>query len=147
MKFVFIFFTVVAIVSAAPISIPFDVSKVDVDKISKADMLKTIEHRNQLHLELQSKFDEQQVHIVNQDKVLLKTSEALADSTKAVLVLKDEVQKQTNKLNATQDKLYKAAKALWWYRLHWWGAWVMLGLGVVACVIFAGARIAAKFAK
>lgn len=31
----------------------------------------------------------------------------------------------------------KLDKALWWYRVHWWGAWIMLGLGVAACLFFA----------
>lgn len=49
----------------------------------------------------------------------------------------------------------KAEKALSWYRWHWWGSWIALGLGIVACGIFAflkftgrlaftGAKIASK---
>ncbi len=132
-----IWFTTFNLCFAAPSPTPFDVSKVDFSKISKADIVKTIQSRERLHLELQQKFDDQQIHIVTQDKVLVQTAAALSDATTQNGILQKQVQAQTDKLNSTQDKLDKAAKALWWYRLHWWGAWVMLGLGILACGVFA----------
>jgi len=51
---------------------------------------------------------------------------------------------QTKELNQL-DKDYAAdSKALLWYRLHWWGSWIVLGLGVLGSVFFYILKIAAK---
>jgi hypothetical protein len=157
MKALIILFATATLLFAtpSPTPIPFGISRAELSKIPKADIEKTIQSRDQLHFELQQKFDDQQIHIVTQDKVLVQTAAALSNATVQNGILQKQVQDQTDKLNSTQDKLDKAAKALWWYRLHWWGAWVMLGLGILACGIFAflkftgrlsiiGAQVAAK---
>jgi signal transduction protein with GAF and PtsI domain len=40
----------------------------------------------------------------------------------------------------------KAENALHWYRWHWWGSWIALGLGVLACVVFALLKATGKLA-
>lgn len=37
-------------------------------------------------------------------------------------------------------------KSLSWYRWHWWGSWIALGLGVLACVIVAILKFTGKLA-
>lgn len=141
-----IWLTSFSLLFAAPSPTPFDVSKVDLSKISKADIVKTIQSRDRLHLELQQKFDDQQIHIVTQDKVLVQTASALSNATVQIGVLQKQIQEQTDKLNSTQDKLTKAEKALWWYRLRWWGAWVVFGLGIVACGLLAFLKFTGRLA-
>ncbi len=54
--------------------------------------------------------------------------------------------------NATDERnsRIKAEKNLSWYRWHWWGSWIVLGAGVIACIILAvikwGAKWSAKLA-
>ena len=54
--------------------------------------------------------------------------------------------------NATDENKHRidAEKKLSWYRWHWWGSWIVLGAGVVVCVIAAilkwGAKWGAKVA-
>jgi len=44
-----------------------------------------------------------------------------------------EVESATEERNKDQIKWAADSKALMWYRLHWWGAWIVAGLGVAAC--------------
>ncbi len=52
----------------------------------------------------------------------------------------------TNERNAR----IKAEKAESWYRWHFWGSWIVLGAGIIACIVFAvlkwGAKWSAKVA-
>lgn len=127
------FITVTAIGAPKPPPTP------DPSTISRADLLKTVVHIQQLA-------QEQQLDLDNEKASELKIGKALADATIENGVLQKQIQAQTDKLNLTQDKLDKAEKSLWWYRLHWWGAWVMLGLGVAACVFFAILKVTGKLA-
>lgn len=126
------------IVAAAPTPTPYP--KAVISGITYEDIIKTQEHRTQLIREelmgqLQAEKDQE-----------LKLAGTLADTVKADLEHQKKVEEQTNKLNTTQDKLDKAAKALWWYRLHWWGAWIMLILGIIACLLFAWAKATGRLA-
>jgi hypothetical protein len=42
-------------------------------------------------------------------------------------------------------RLVDVEKKLWWYRLHWWGSWIALGIGVLGCVILALVKWGAKW--
>jgi hypothetical protein len=55
---------------------------------------------------------------------------------------KQEYYDKTEKLAAIATK---QSKNLAWYRLHWWGSWIALGLGVLACIIFAIVKWGAKW--
>lgn len=48
----------------------------------------------------------------------------------------------TNERNAR----IKAEKSLSWYRWHWWGSWIALGLGIVACGVFAFLKFTGRLA-
>jgi hypothetical protein len=123
----------------------FDISKVDVSKISKADIIATMKHREALYLELQAKYDSQQAHIVDQDKVLLDTTGVLTDLlNKEIPQLRAQIQTQTDRLNGCETSLAKASKALWWYRVRWWGGILMAIVGIIACVVVWGGKILVK---
>lgn len=77
----------------------------------------------------------------------------LQTSEGARVQLDTQLQEQTkkaNKLAAHSDKsdaaLAAASKKLWWYRLHWWGAWIALTLGVLACGAFAFLKFTGRMA-
>ena len=50
--------------------------------------------------------------------------------------------------DATNERNKRIAdeKALSWYRWHWWGSWIVLGLGVVACGLIAFLKFTGKLA-
>ncbi len=106
---------------------------------TRADLLKTVQHIQAL--------SRAQEAVLEQEKAQHNiVTNALASAVGSIGVLQEQVQKQTDKLNATQDKLDKTAKALWWYRLHWWGAWIVFGLGVVACILLAFLKFTGRLA-
>jgi septal ring factor EnvC (AmiA/AmiB activator) len=47
---------------------------------------------------------------------------------------------------ATSENSSRVAdeKKLSWYRWHWWGSWIVLGAGVVLCVVLGIAKFVAK---
>lgn len=48
------------------------------------------------------------------------------------------------KHNASEIARADISKKLMWYRLHWWGSWVVLILGIVGSIAFYVLKIAAK---
>lgn len=48
------------------------------------------------------------------------------------------------KANATEIAYADTSKKLMWYRAHWWGAWLVLVLGIIGSVAFYFLKIAAK---
>lgn len=46
----------------------------------------------------------------------------------------------------TTIALNKANAALNWYRWHWWGAWIALGAGVLACLVVAFLKFTGRLA-
>lgn len=127
----------------APTAAPL--SDTDLAKIPKSEIRDTIKHREALYLELQGKYDSQQVHIVEQDKALVDSTGALTDLlNREIPGLRDQIQTQTDKLNGCETSLAKASKALWWYRVRWWGGILMAVIGIVACVIVWGGKILVK---
>jgi chromosome segregation ATPase len=57
-----------------------------------------------------------------------------------------KVDKLTDELNAAEVARAKDSKALLWYRLHWWAAWIVAGLGVVVCVVLAFLKATGRLA-
>lgn len=113
---------------------------------SNAALRATVVHMQQLAKDQEANLAKEKQGHQAADTSLEATSKSLADATSANLVLQKQVQIQTDKLNSTQDKLTAADKKLLWYRLHWWGAWLMLGLGVAACIFFAILKVTGKLA-
>lgn len=124
---------------------PPPISDADLAKIPKSEIRDTIKHREALYLDLQAKYDSQQIHIVDQDQALVDSTSALTDLlNKEIPSLKAQIQTQTDKLNGCETSLAKASKALWWYRIRWWGGIVMAVIGIVACVVVWGGKILVK---
>lgn len=113
---------------------------------SNAALRATVVHMQELAKDQQAQLEKEKSAHQQADATLEATSSTLATATQQLIALQKQIQSQTDKLNSTQDKLDKASKALWWYRLHWWGAWVMLGLGVIACGIFAFLKLTGRLA-
>ncbi len=106
---------------------------------TRADLLKTLQHISALAKEQQQALDQEKAaHAA--------VGAALGKATRDNTSLQTQNNPLTDKLNSTQDKLDKCAKALWYYRLHWWGAWIMLGLGVLACLVFAFLKFTGRLA-
>lgn len=47
---------------------------------------------------------------------------------------------------AERNARIKAEKALSWYRWHWWGSWIALGAGILACGVFAFLKFTGRLA-
>jgi hypothetical protein len=69
----------------------------------------------------------------------------LAETDANLAGLKTEQQNYYNEAVAQADEWTADKEKLWWYRLHWWGSWIALGAGVLACVIFAIIKWGAKW--
>jgi len=77
----------------------------------------------------------------------------LSDASQLNTVLQGKVDSQTLALNQADDqknaaltKLSAADKALAWYRWHWWGAWVALGLAIAAAALWSLLKLSGKVA-
>lgn len=124
---------------------PPPISDADLAKIPKSEIRDTIKHREALYLDLQAKYDSQQVHIVDQDQALVDSTSALTDLlNKEIPSLKTQIQTQTDKLNAAEITIAKQSKALWWYRVRWWGGIAMAIFGIVVSIIVWGGKILVK---
>lgn len=80
----------------------------------------------------------------------LETHLTEADKAKAtVTALSHAYFGQVDKLaaDATSERnaRIKDENSLHWYRMHWWGSWIALGLGVLACIVFAAVKFGLKF--
>jgi hypothetical protein len=56
------------------------------------------------------------------------------------------VDKLAERANAAEAGWSKDSKSLAWYRLHWWTAWIVAGLGVVVCVVLAFLKATGRLA-
>jgi uncharacterized NAD(P)/FAD-binding protein YdhS len=124
---------------AAPSPTPKPSVNVDLSKVTAEDIRKTEEHRNALLAQQKSELEAEKADH-------LKVGTALAAATTANLDLQKKVDALNEHANKLQGSLDAANKKLWWYRLHWWGAWVMLGLGVAACLVFAFLKATGRLA-
>jgi hypothetical protein len=92
---------------------------------------------------------EQDLTLARQEQVLLESSLAEADKAKAQVeqdkvAYFQEAQKLANAATTERDKRIKDEASLHWYRMHWWGAWIVFGLGILACIILAVLKAAGK---
>lgn len=132
-------FLVVITTIAAPTPTPKPSANVDLSKVTAEDIRKTEEHRNQLLQAQKAELDAEKADH-------LKVANSLSAATNANLDLQKKVNVLTDNFNRVQANLDSATKKLWWYRLHWWGAWIALGLGVAACAAFAILKATGKLA-
>lgn len=69
----------------------------------------------------------------------------LTDTDLNLAGLKSEQHSYYNEAVAQADQWTEDKKKLWWYRLHFWGAWIALGSAIVAAVIWAFLKWGAKW--
>lgn len=113
---------------------------------SRNALLQTIDHIQRIARDQQDNLELEKQQHLKADKALEMVSSSLADATSANLKLQVDIKKQTDKLNETQDKLDKTAKALSWYRWHWYGSWIVFGIGVLVCLAFAFLKFTGRLA-
>jgi hypothetical protein len=90
---------------------------------TRDQLLQTVRHIQSLAHDIQNDLDQEKAqHAI--------TQKALDDANSRAETLAKHDATVTAQLN-------KAEKSLWWYRLHWWGAWIALGTGVIAICIVA----------
>lgn len=106
---------------------------------SRADLLLTMDHIVSLvHETLADLQQEKGSHALTQKEL---------DATKqADLKHQKEVETQTNKLNTLQDKYDAKSKKLLWYQFHYWGSWIIFGLGIAACIFLAVMKLTGRLA-
>jgi hypothetical protein len=129
-----------------PSPIPYAISDEELAKLSIKDIAATAKHVVKLYGE------EHQIRLQLQDNLgnaMSSVSQAVSATTNG-LVHVDTLQGGIDMLAAHDKKETDRAnvldKKVWWYRLHWWGAWIALGLGVIACGIFAFLKLTGRLA-
>jgi len=130
-------FAAVSRTETTPTPAPYTISDAEVSKLSKEDIAKTAHHLVQMYQ------DEHKIRLDlqwNLDDATSKINIAVGNTTSGLTHV-DSLQSGIDQLakhdQAETDRANKLDKAVWWYRLHWWGAWIMLGLGIAMCVLFA----------
>jgi hypothetical protein len=145
-----ILITIIAAGSASavptPSPTPFTISDSDLAKLTPADIAATVRHEHELNgqlLQINAKQRDELASVASSQTAALNASTSaigqLASYAKQVTDLASHDATVTAQLN-------KAEKSLWWYRLHWWGAWIMLGLGVLACLVLAFLKFTGRLA-
>jgi SpoU rRNA methylase family enzyme len=113
---------------------------------SKGDALKTAVVQDQSDIgEIVTHVNGAQKEQSQLTKDLLAAADANKESAAAdaqVQTDKAEYYAKTDKLAATATKL---SSKLAWYERHWWGSWIALGAGVIACIIFAALKWGVKW--
>lgn len=57
-----------------------------------------------------------------------------------------DVDKLAARANTAETGWAKDSKSLAWYRLHWWGAWIIAGLGILVCIVLAFLKFTGRLA-
>lgn len=126
----------VTIVTAADPSFPTDA---EIKALPKEQILATIKHQGQILQDTQAENKALKDVIVNAST---SQSIALAATGGALSKLQTLIDHDA----ATTEKLNKSNTALNWYRLHWWGSWIALGFGVLACLVVAFLKFTGRLA-
>ncbi len=106
---------------------------------SRQDLLKTVDHIVVLSQDLQRNLE-------NEKGAHEATEIELIKGTKENANLQKQIDTQTVDFNALKDKYASQSKKLSWYRWHWWGSWVVFGLGIVAVGFLAFLKFTGKLA-
>jgi len=106
---------------------------------SRQDLLKTVDHIVVLSQDLQRNLE-------NEKAAHEATEIELIKGTKENAELQKRIDTETRDFNTTKDKLASASKKLSWYRWHWWGSWIVFGLGIVAVGFLAFLKFTGRLA-
>jgi hypothetical protein len=103
--------------------------------ILKADMLEQKKEEAVLVLKLASAMEKE----VTQDATLIHAQEYELQLENHQQDYQDEAAKLAKIATSQSENLA-------WYRRHWWGSWIVFGLGVAVCILFFVLKILGKFA-
>ena len=131
---------------AAPSPTPYQISDAELQKISKADIVATVKHLIEINKTSLTVIEKQKNELADATASQTNALNANTKSLEALTSLQKQITDLAKHDAAETARANKLDKAVWWYRLHWWGAWIMLGLGVVACGVFAFLKFTGRLA-
>lgn len=106
---------------------------------TRDQLFQTVDHIVRLSQDLQKNLDAEKAAHENTDISLKK-------ATKENFDLQRKIDKDTSDFNTLKDKYASQSKKLAWYRWHWWGSWIIFGLGILACGFFAFLKLTGRLA-
>ena len=113
---------------------------------TQADIRATIVHMQNLARADEANLAKAHDDVASTQAALAAAIGKLTQATRQI----DAKQREVDALQTDRDRLKTeldaASSKLWWYRLHWWGAWIMLGLGLLACLAFAFLKFTGRLA-
>jgi hypothetical protein len=125
---------------------PFTISDAEIKKITREQMVATLKHVLRLYREAQEKIDRQEHNLADASGSL---KDGLGATTKSLNTI-DNLTKEIGDLKKHDEKMTgccnECSKKLWWYRLRFWGAWIVFGLGVIACIVLAFLKFTGRLA-
>jgi chromosome segregation ATPase len=77
---------------------------------------------------------------------LEEANQAKAEALQARTEYQNEAGQLARRATEERDRRISAEKKLSWYRWHWWGSWIALGAGVIACGLFAFLKFTGRLA-
>jgi hypothetical protein len=134
------------VLGQTPTPAPFTISDAEIKKISREQIVATLKHVLQLYRDALAIIERQKENLANATNSQTSALNATARSLSAITDLQNQIttlakhdKQMTNDYNA-------ANKKLWWYRWHWWGAWLVFALGVIACGVLAFLKFTGRLA-
>ncbi len=91
-----------------------------------------------------AKGDETEKHLAETETHLTETDTNVANLEEEHADYYQDAQGIADKATDFNHKLVAAEEKLSWYRWHWWGSWMALGAGVIACGLFAFVKFTGK---
>jgi hypothetical protein len=125
------------------------------DNPTREELHQTVLHIQRLAKEQQTELDAAHGNEQRLQSQLTIAQSALGVATSSLAIAEKKIKKLADDATAEREARIAVEKKLSWYRWHWWGSWIALGAGVLACGAFAflkftgrlaftGAKIAAK---
>jgi hypothetical protein len=149
---IFLLWLVPALAAAAPTPSPAPTpltnfpSDAEIKKLPKEAILATLKHQEQIFEATKAENAELKAA---QQETMASVNSALASSSAALNKITD-LSSQLGQVVAHDAKMTALAndygKKLNWYRLHWWGAWIVFALGVIACIVLAILKVTGRLA-
>jgi hypothetical protein len=137
---IFLAFLILLVVVAqgqTPTPSPYTISDAELAKIPASDIAKTAHHLVELYQDEHKQLLELQANLAAATASITATVSDTTNGLAHVTSLQQGIDVLAAHDKSETDRANKLDKALWWYRLHWWGAWIMLGLGIAACGLLA----------
>ncbi len=141
-----IWFTSYTLSFGAPSPTPFTISDAEIAKISKPEIIATVKHLIAINKDLLATTQKQNIELAEAASAQTDALASQTNSLNALVNLQTQITTLAKHDASETARANKLDKAVWWYRLHWWGAWVMLGLGVAACLLFAFLKFTGRLA-